>query len=104
MALRRFGYQLDFVKYAVEQPDPIMLFRRCRRALYLAEYAVDTTIAAKLRLPSGMPVFTGTEMYIEDNQARYALPKTANWECRVLLEQDQGIIRCREWTVDLPRF
>lgn len=104
-ALQRFGWICRPVKRCPAQPEPILTVRRHRGGLHAAHYAPDTTVGLQLRFPGGMPILTGTEAFIQDGVAGYALAKTADFECRVLLDQKpSGVVKCREWTVGVPRF
>lgn len=101
-ALRSFGYHISFDKLQAQQPENILTLRRYRNAIHLAAHAPDTTVATRLRLPGGAPLFSGTETVLQDGCACYHFSKADNLECRVLVEQREGLVRCKEGTTEFP--
>ncbi|SBW10451.1 hypothetical protein KL86DYS2_20086 [uncultured Dysgonomonas sp.] len=49
-----------------------------------------------MKLPQGAPIFTGMETRLQNGYATYRFPKSWSKECRVFIEQEEGIVACRE--------
>jgi len=94
--LPEFGYTVEFTKHFPQQTDPVINFRRHANAIHMAAYSADMTVGMKLNFPEGAPVFTSSETILEEGLATYRPGKAVNWECRVFVEQSQGLVKCLE--------
>ena len=102
MALKKFGYYFEAAKIIPEQLSPVVTLRWHRQALFMAAFTPDTTVSLKMRFPEGIPLFTETDVFIKDNIAEYRLERAVNWECRIFIEQEKGLIQCREVCSENP--
>jgi len=101
MLLQEFGYGITYSKYAWGGRNPIMMMARHANGFYFSGFVPDTTAGMKLRMPQGIPVFTGTETIIEDGMSTYDMPKSWHKECRVFIDQkESGCISCAENTAE----
>jgi hypothetical protein len=94
--LRLMGYTLSHNLLDVSQRNPQMFISRHRNAWILSGYKPDNTVTFGLRFPDGAPILTGDETQIIDGVARYHLDKSFRNECRVLVQQEEGIVGCRK--------
>jgi hypothetical protein len=101
-ALHSFGYVLEPERVVPGQPAPVQTLRRHANALYMASHAPDMTVSQWLRFPGGAPLFTGTETVLRNGRACYHGQKAANRECRVTVEQQEGVVSCREGVSVMP--
>jgi len=99
-ALKEFGYSIDVLKETGSQGS-VMTLRRSRNGLYLAGHAADMSAPLRIRVPEGAPVFTGTEVRIVEGSSEIHLTKASDLEARVFVEQDGGVVGCKELA---PKF
>ena len=59
-------------------------------------YSPSTTVKTKMRFPYGAPVLDGYDTVLENGCATYHFPKSEHRECRVFVEQNDGIVSCCE--------
>jgi hypothetical protein len=86
---------------AERQDTPVIGVHRHSGALWLSGFTRDTTSSLALRFPGGAPLLIGTEAWIEDGRAVYALPRAWHRECRVLVDQAvTGMVACNEATCE----
>ncbi len=94
-ALGMLGYQIVFEKNHNEK-DPVIMLHRHNNAYVFSAYMASTTVKTKLKFPLGAPVLDAYETVLEDGWATYCFPKAERRECRVFVEQESGIVGCRE--------
>ena len=94
-ALSMLGYEILFDKPLGVQAPVIMLHRH-DNAYVFSSYLASTTVKTKLKFPLGAPILDGYEAQIEEGYAIYHFPKAEHRECRVFVEQESGIVGCRE--------
>ncbi|MBQ3178079.1 MAG: hypothetical protein IJB52_09685 [Clostridia bacterium] len=95
MALDRLGIQVRLEKRDGVKP-PVLMTHRHDNAYMFSVYSPSTTVKTKLRYPWGAPVLDGYETILEDGYATYHFPKAEHRECRVFVEQAEGIVGCME--------
>lgn len=62
----------------------------------LSAYNPNTTTDCLMRTPLGAPVFVGMETELCRGHSSYRFARAEHRECRVFLEQESGVISCRE--------
>ncbi len=95
LALDRMGIQIRLDKRPGVK-SPVIMNHRHDNALMFSVYSPSTTVTARLRYPWGAPVLDGYETILEDGFALYHFPKAEHRECRVFVEQAEGIVGCQE--------
>ena len=65
-------------------------------AIWFAGFLPDTTVGLDLRLPEGTPLLIGYDVELTDGVASYRLPPAWRRECRLLVDQADGVVSCRE--------
>ncbi|HBC89092.1 MAG TPA: hypothetical protein DCZ94_19305 [Lentisphaeria bacterium] len=99
--LHDFGYDISYSKYSWGGRDPITMIARHSNGFYFSGFVPDITAGMKLRMPQGIPLFTGTETIIENGRSSYNMPKSWHKECRIFIEQDEdGRVACAENTAE----
>jgi hypothetical protein len=96
LLLRKMGVVLEYLKKDPASPAPVTMLHRHNGGLYLSAFAADTTVETALRFPLGAPIFVGCEAELREGVAHYRFSKATRRECRVLVEQGEGIVGCRE--------
>jgi len=95
-ALSVFGYRISFDTKREGVKPPTMAIARCDNGLFFSVYNSNTTTATKLKFPFGAPILCGTEAELVNGCASYRFARGEHRECRVFVEQEEGIISCRE--------
>lgn len=94
-ALKAFGICIEYEKSADEKP-PVIMCHRHDYAFIFSIYSPSTTVKTRMRFPYGVPILDGYDAVIKDGCAEYHFPKAEHRECRVFVEQKEGIVSCRE--------
>ena len=102
--LKKYGYTVDFIKKEEGTKPPTLAVSRHDNALMLSAYNANTTTDTRLRFPLGAPVLCGMETEIRDGHAIYHFARGEHRECRVFVEQADGVISCREAPPKSTRF
>lgn len=89
------GWKIAFEKKRVCR-SPVMTLSRHDNALLLSAYQPDTTTDILLRFPMGAPAALGRETEIRNGTAVYRFARGEHMECRVFVEQENGIVSARE--------
>jgi len=95
-ALSHLGYTIRYNKPTPSVINPVNVVSRHDNGFYFAGFVPNQTVEHQLRFPQGAPIFTGMETELKDGYATYRLPKAWDKECRVFVEQQDGILVCRE--------
>ncbi len=95
-ALADMGYTVLFNKKEAGLRNPVNCISKHGNGYYFSGYVPNQTIEQHFRFPQGAPVFTGTETLLVNGSSTYRMPKSWNKECRVFVEQEDGIVACRE--------
>ena len=95
-AIRKYGYTVEYSTRVGSLGRPVMTVARSDGGLFFSSYSIDTTAKAKLKLPLGAPVFIGCETEIEGGCSVFRLARWEHRECRVLIEQEGGVVSCNE--------
>lgn len=102
-ALEHFGYSIKqsnkggysgmhkrFVK------NNCIMIHRWNGAFIFSVFSNNTTAETKLKFPFGAPILDCYETYFEDGCAVYHFPRSERKECRVFVEQSDGVVSCKE--------
>lgn len=90
------GYGIHYQKPNNTVKNPVNVISRFDNSFTFAGYVPNQTVEHRFRFPQGAPVFTGMETEIKDGYSTYRFPKSWSEECRVFVEQKEGIISCFE--------
>ena len=91
-----FGYEISFSKAKAESPLPVMMVHRSDNAEIFSVYLPDTTVETRLKFPLGAPLLLGYDVELKDGTAIYHFPKAEHAECRVYVEQEDGVVSVKE--------
>ncbi len=94
-ALKEMGYSIRFEKEA-EQPSPVVMLHRHDNGYVYAQYSPCNAVKTLLKLPLGAPILDGYDVRLEEGCAAYHFPKAERRECRVFVEQREGVVFCQE--------
>jgi hypothetical protein len=94
--LQEFG-----LTYAIEKRDPdiknpVLGIARNNNGYFFSGYVPNTSVIHQFRFPQGAPLMVGYDAILKDGKANYSLPTAWHRESRVFIEQNDGIVSCKE--------
>ena len=95
-AIRELGWRIEGEFRVAKHENPVMTWRRCKNAFYLAGYGRDTTSVLKLRTPDGAPLPCGSHTTVENGMTCMNTTTAIDLECRVFLAKGnpEGLVEC----------
>jgi hypothetical protein len=94
--LEEFGIAVGVDKEDASMKNPVLTISRSNNGFYFSGYVPNTMVSQKFKLPAGAPLLTGYNTRIVKGFSTYNLPTAWQKECRVFVEQDDGIVACKE--------
>jgi len=95
-SLVKFGYDITFETKSNDIKPVTLALSRCDNGMFFSFYNSNTTTKTSFRFPMGAPVLCGRETEIINGHSSYFFERGGQSECRVFVEQNEGIISCRE--------
>ena len=95
-ALSTCGYSIRFVKKDPSHKPPAFALYPRDHGLFLSAQNTFTTTDISLRLPFGAPLLIGTDAELKNGHSIYRFARGEHRECRIFVEQESGVISCRE--------
>ncbi|AGA76688.1 hypothetical protein [Echinicola vietnamensis] len=97
----RYALKECGLEYAVDKRDPavkspVLSISRSNNGFFFAGYVPNTTVDHRFKFGQGAPVLLGYDTELQDGFATYSFPTAWNRECRVFVEQQNGIVSCKE--------
>ena len=94
--LSAFGWHIGFHAVSSARRHPVLCVHRHDNGWFFSGYTPDTSVDLELRAPFGVPLFIGCEALLADHRAVYRMPRAWHHECRVFVEQAEGVVGCIE--------
>lgn len=94
--LNEFGYYIAFNNPHIGKKTTTMTIANSDNAFIFSLYNQTTALDMFLKFPLGMPVFIGSDAIIENGIAKYRFGRCEHLECRVYVQQENGIVSVRE--------
>lgn len=94
--LEEFGLEYSLEKESPGIKNPVLTISRNNNGYFLSGYVPNTTVKHRFRFPQGAPILTGYDTKLEEGRSTYFFPLSWNRECRVFVEQEEGIVSLRE--------
>jgi hypothetical protein len=95
-AAESYGWCILHEKKVDNIKPPTIAISRFENAHFISVYNANTTTDTLLHTPLGAPILLGCETEIKDGFASYRFARAEHRECRVFVEQQSGVISCRE--------
>lgn len=95
--LQKAGYSVRFRYKGGDNKKTVLTVSPYDNALWFSVYNPYTTTETELRFPLGAPVLTGMDAEIRDGHAVYHFSRCEHRECRIFVEQKEGIVSAQEW-------
>ena len=96
-ALKILGFLLEFERFSEESKTPVTMVHRHNNAFIYSVYAPDTTVEMRIKTELGIPALSGGNVLVKDGVGIYRFSRFERRECRVFIEQDDGIVNVKEW-------
>ena len=90
------GFSISFVKKRTSKKTAAMTLAAANGGWILSAHTFDLTTETVLRFPLGAPILTGMDAEIREGSAAYRFGSCEHRECRVFVEQENGVVSCRE--------
>lgn len=94
--IREFGLHYSFEKEDPSVKNPVLTISRSNNAFIFSGYNFGNTTKMHFKMPQGAPLLLGLETKLEDGNSTYVMSTAWNRECRIFVEQENGIVACRE--------
>jgi hypothetical protein len=94
--LQEFGINCLVDKQDPSVKNPALVISRSDNAYVFSGYNPGNTVKLRFRFPQGAPLLCGLETKLENGNSTYVMPTAWNRECRIFVEQKDGIASCNE--------
>lgn len=95
-ALAEFDMNCIIEKEDPSVKNPVLTISRSNNAFIFSGYNPNSTITNHFRFPQGAPLLLGLETKLDKGKSVYKLPTSWNRECRIFVEQNDGIVSYKE--------
>lgn len=94
--LEAFGTTLAIDKQSPEVKSPVLTIARSNNAFIFSGYHPNSTVRQRMKFKQGAPLLLGLETVLADSCSTYTLPTAWNRECRIFIEQGEGMVSHKE--------
>lgn len=94
-AASKLGYEVVF-EGLNDVKRPVIAVHRNDNAFIYSAYLASPIVKTKFKTSLGAPIFDGYDTVLEDGYSTYNFPKWEHKECRVFVEQQDGVVGCSE--------
>jgi hypothetical protein len=94
--LHEFGLDCSVDKQDPSIKSPVLTIARSNNAYIFSGYNPSNTVKLRFKMPQGAPLLLGLETKLENGNSTYIMPTAWNRECRIFVEQNDGIVSCKE--------
>lgn len=95
-SISKFGYDIKFNTQEGYLKLPALTINRSNNGTIFSVYNPDTTTDTLIKFPLGAPIMKGGETLLVDGFADYRFSRCEHRECRVFVQQNNGIISSHE--------
>jgi hypothetical protein len=94
--LQEFGISCLAEKHSPDLKNPVLTIARSNNAFVFSGYHPNNTVKLRFKMPQGAPLLLGLETKLEKGHSTYVMPTAWSRECRIFVEQNDGIVSCKE--------
>jgi hypothetical protein len=94
--LHEFGIDCSVDKHDPSVKNPVLTISRSDNAFIFSGYNPSNTVKLRFKMLQGAPLLLGLETKLEKGNSTYIMPTAWNRECRIFVEQNDGIVSCKE--------
>lgn len=95
-ALQSFGIAVAVDKYSPTVKSPVNTISRADNGFVFSGYHPNSTITQRFKFKQGAPLLLGLETVLENGFSAYTLPTSWNRNCRIFVEQKEGMVSHKE--------
>ncbi len=95
-AFKKSDYTIDFIKKQSSSKPPTLALSYHNNALMISAYNPNTTTDTLFKFPMGAPILCGCETELINGHSSYRFSRSEHRECRIFINQQNGVISCRE--------
>lgn len=96
--LHEFGLDCSIDKDDPSVKNPVLTISRSNNAFIFSGYSPGNTAKLRFKMPQGAPLLQGLETRLEKGNSTYIMPTAWNRTCRIFVQQEEGIVSCKELT------
>lgn len=97
--IEEYGYKISFSKPTSNTKLPVIMLNKSNNANIFSVFSPDSTVETRLKFPLGAPILDQHEVELKNGCAIYHFPKFTHNECRVFVEQENGVVGVCEMPV-----
>ena len=101
--IANFGYHINFIKKGNQLKPPTLSVSKFDNALLFSVYNTNTTTDTLLKFPLGAPLLCGRDTELINGHSLYNFTRGEQRECRIFVEQESGVVSCREKPPTSPK-
>ncbi|MBL7965833.1 MAG: hypothetical protein JNK09_02475 [Prolixibacteraceae bacterium] len=94
--LHEFGLDCSVDKQDPSVKNPVLTIARSNNAFIFSGYNPGNTVKLRFKMPQGAPLLHGYETKLEKGNSSFVMPTAWSRECRIFVEQNEGIVSCKE--------
>lgn len=94
--LQEFDMNLWVEKQSPAVKDPVLTIARSDNAFIFSGYNPNSTVKQHFKFRQGAPLLLGLETKLQEGHSVYTMPTAWHRECRIFVEQEDGIVSYKE--------
>jgi hypothetical protein len=94
--LKEFGLEYTLDKQDPKVKNPVLGIGRSNNGYFFSGYVPNTSVRHGFKFAQGAPILVGYDAVMENGKANYSFPTAWHREARVFVEQNDGIVSCKE--------
>lgn len=94
--LKEFGLEYTVDKQNSDVKNPVLGIARNNNGYFFSGYVPNTSVRHGFKFAQGAPILVGYDAVMENGKANYSFPTAWHREARVFVEQNDGIVSCKE--------
>jgi hypothetical protein len=94
--LKEFGIEYGVAKEEAATKNPILTISRNENGYFFSGYVPNTTVGQRFKMTAGAPLLNGFQTKLVNGYSTYMLPTAWHREVRVFVDQQEGIVSCKE--------
>ena len=94
--VEEYGYYFNYIKKTDLDGKMVLAVSPSDGALWFSAYNALSTTETELRFPLGAPILSNRAAEMRDYKAVYHFQRGENTECRIFVDQKDGVVACKE--------
>lgn len=94
--LKEFGLEYAVSKQDPAVKSPVLGISRSNNGYFFSGYVPNTSVKHSFKFAQGAPILIGYDAVMDNGKATYSFPTAWHRESRIFVEQNDGIVSCKE--------